>query len=107
MRRICVLVAVTTGWLACGATLPRVTPDVAETTGIPFHTLATGRERYASKCGGCHPLYAPASRTDAEWEHEVTEMRDRARLADDDVRAILAYLQAMNPTVDEPEQTRE
>jgi len=96
MRTVLILFFVAGGWLACSATLPRVTTDVAEREGVPFETLVAGRHRYIAKCGGCHPLYAPASRTDAEWEHAVAEMRELARLTEEDFRAILAYLQAVN-----------
>lgn len=97
MRRALVLLTTAAGWLACGATLPRVTPDMAAAVGVSFDTLSEGRERYAAKCGGCHPLYPPESRADAEWTREVEEMRERSKLTDNDVQAVLAYLQTMNP----------
>lgn len=95
MKRIFLLLGVV-GGLACGASFPRVTWEMAEESGIPLETLEKGRQRYLAKCGGCHPLYLPAERTDEQWVEDVEKMRSLARLTPEDVSFLLAYLQTVN-----------
>jgi hypothetical protein len=86
------------GLVACAATLPQVTLQDADTTGIALADLKEGRRRYVNKCGGCHPLYAPSAYPGAVWNEQVEEMRGRAHLTDEDKRLILTYLQGMSPS---------
>jgi len=87
------------GIAACaGIVLPR--PSEADLPAAqlvsPEATLATlheGRSRYLASCAACHQAYAPASRSDVEWRHEVAEMSARAHLSSDDQRLILTYLE--------------
>lgn len=96
MTRVFVLLVGVVGGLACGASFPRATPEIAEKSGLPLETLEKGRQRYLVKCGGCHPLYSPAERTDDQWAEDVEEMRSLARLTPEDVHFILTYLQTVN-----------
>jgi mono/diheme cytochrome c family protein len=82
--------------LGCAGSLPQVTVEDAEGTGIPLGDLRAGRERYVAKCSGCHELHPPGAYDDARWAREVEAMAERVRLEDQDRRAILLYLQSMN-----------
>jgi mono/diheme cytochrome c family protein len=70
---------------ACDAALPE--PD------------STGATLYATRCAGCHRLYAPGSLTAAMWEVTVTRMQgELARrglppLTADEQAALLDYLE--------------
>jgi mono/diheme cytochrome c family protein len=84
------------GLLACAAGLPAVTALDADVAGVPIAELQRGRDVYVAKCSGCHRLYSPAEYDDAAWDAHVHGMRDRAKLTDGDVAAIVAYVTAMN-----------
>lgn len=70
---------------ACDASLPE--PDSA------------GATLYATRCAGCHRLYAPGAQTAAMWEVTVTRMQgELARrgvppLTADEQATLLAYLE--------------
>lgn len=79
---------------ACAPALPEVTRADAERSGRDFETLTAGRRLYADKCGGCHRLFAPGSRTLAEWDAELVEMRDRAHLTPAQSETLRTWLSA-------------
>jgi mono/diheme cytochrome c family protein len=72
------------GAAACDARLPE--PDSA------------GAQLYATRCSGCHRLYAPGSMTAPMWQVSVTRMqgelvrRGVAPLTRDEETTLLAYL---------------
>jgi len=53
---------------------------------------ATPGEAFAQRCSACHRAYDPASRTAAQWDHDLDRMKDRAGLAPDQVEAIRNWL---------------
>ncbi len=91
-------VCVLTVLLGCAAALPMATEQDARVAGVPLPDLHEGRERYVAKCSGCHRLYAPADYDDNEWTVHVPAMRQKARLSDSDIVAILGYVTAVNGT---------
>ena len=93
------LMAVTlalSGLIACAAGLPMVTALDAQVAGVPLDELRGGRDVYVAKCSGCHRLYPPIDYDDAAWDAQVHGMRKKAKLGDEDIAEILAYLTAMN-----------
>ncbi len=62
--------------------------------------VARGAEEYGATCGRCHNPRSPVERSDRDWVIIVNHMRARAGLTGQQVRDILAFLQAMNH--DEP-----
>ena len=72
------------GAAACDARLPA--PESA------------GAQLYATRCSGCHRLYAPGSMTAPMWQVSVTRMqgelarRGVAPLTPDEETTLLAYL---------------
>lgn len=82
---------------ACGVDVPRATAlDVARAAqtrpGTTLAELEQGRSLYLAKCTNCHRPIAPRSITPATWPAHVEEMRERARLSDDEHAAIVLYL---------------
>jgi mono/diheme cytochrome c family protein len=65
--------------------------------GITVAELGRGRDLYLGRCGGCHTLVAPEAHSDAEWPGLVGEMKERAKLEDDEQRLVTAYLIAASP----------
>ena len=51
---------------------------------------AAGRKVYVGKCARCHELYEPSQYNDAAWQGWMTRMQRKARLSDDQYRALLA-----------------
>ena len=56
-------------------------------------TIAAGSAIYSAKCGRCHRLYPAAAFTAAKWEKNVEDMAPRARLTDEERKAVLAFVQ--------------
>ncbi len=82
--------------LGC-ASAQLVAPDVGA-TAANRETLVHGRKLFVAKCGGCHPLHAPSSLSDAEWLQvlDEKEMAAKAKLKPADREAVLAYVTAVN-----------
>ncbi len=85
MSRRVLLLALAVALAACDARLPD--PDTP------------GAQLYATRCGGCHRLYAPASLTAEMWKVTVARMQgELARrgvppLTSEEQATVLAYLQ--------------
>ena len=82
-----------------GSALPEPTTADANrgSTQFPDVTLAElqrGRSLYQSRCGSCHALKRPAELPAAQWQHEVSNMRENngVKLSDAEARAIVRYL---------------
>jgi mono/diheme cytochrome c family protein len=83
---------------ACaGATLPPVSAsDAARASvrwpGTDHAQLDAGRAIYLERCSSCHVPVDPASIAADEWPEHVAEMRERAKLGDDEVAKVERYL---------------
>jgi cytochrome c5 len=88
--------------IACGASQhPHATAaDVAaaqkQRAGVTLQDLEQGRSLYLSRCGACHALVDPKSVAASKWPHEVAEMKQRAKLSDEQVERISLYLFAVS-----------
>jgi hypothetical protein len=85
---------------APSALLPAPTSGDASriSTRFPRATLAElehGRNLYSKRCSSCHELFEPARFDGKRWQTELSQMRDRAGLRDDEERLILQYLSAV------------
>jgi len=56
--------------------------------------LHSGRDLYARKCGACHILHPASKMTLDEWQNEITKMKRKVQLDEQDVRLIEIYLSA-------------
>jgi mono/diheme cytochrome c family protein len=59
-------------------------------------SVADGARVYGAVCGGCHNARSPLERSDRDWVTITNHMRVRANLTGDQVRTVLAFLQATN-----------
>ncbi len=57
-----------------------------------LESLADGRARYVSKCGGCHQLYEPERHAPDAWPRTLDSMSARAKLTEEDRARIEQYL---------------
>src|SRR5262249_42638580 len=85
--------------VACVPEVPRFGAEQLEAvrTNWPQTTeqdLVRGRQLYQAKCGGCHALEAPESRTPKQWDEALDEMAMRARMTDADREDVFRYLWA-------------
>ncbi|HET8963775.1 MAG TPA: hypothetical protein VFM99_07755 [Chitinophagales bacterium] len=62
------------------------------TSGNSLDSLITGRNLYISKCASCHSLYLPTQYTLHEWEINVNEMEEKAKLNSTQKELIFNYL---------------
>lgn len=58
--------------------------------------VAEGARVYGSTCGRCHNARSPLEREDRAWVTIMNHMRVRANLTGDELRDVLAFLQATN-----------
>lgn len=80
----------------CGGNLPLPTAEhksYAETRWQGKNVnLDLGRDMYIEKCSGCHSLIAPTKFGEEKWVEEIKEMKEKAKLTDDEEFAILTYV---------------
>jgi len=94
--------------VGCASTVPLPTEREVTTARrtdptATVESLKHGRERYVTKCSGCHSLHSPRDKTPAEWPLVLDEMSERAKCGADERRAIEQYLLAVDET---PEASR-
>jgi len=58
--------------------------------------VAEGARVYGAMCGRCHNPRSPLERSDGEWVSIINHMRVRANMTGEQVRNVLAFLQATN-----------
>jgi hypothetical protein len=56
--------------------------------------LELDRRLYADRCSGCHRLYRPQQYPENEWPEQVTNMRRKAHLTDEEVTHITRYVRS-------------
>lgn len=98
-----VLVALALALVACASSplAPVVTAQHlqrarAERPETSLAELDAGRTLYTRRCAGCHTLVDPRTITAGQWPAEVTEMRERAKLDDEQVETLVRYLVAVS-----------
>ena len=65
-------------------------------TAQDSEALAEGARVYGAMCGRCHNPRSPLERDDRDWATIINHMRVRANMTGEQVRDVLAFLQAMN-----------
>jgi cytochrome c5 len=84
---------------ACGAALPRVTPEFAvqaqqhDTTATEAR-LQAGRDLYVTRCSSCHSPVDPTAYTDREWPSWIHRMAAKAHVDPSQEALIFTYLKA-------------
>lgn len=67
---------------SCGGSKPASGPNLsaaqAKYPGYSLTDYTAGQALYAENCGRCHPAYAPASHTEAQWAMWVPKMVPKA-----------------------------
>ncbi len=58
--------------------------------------VAEGARVYGAVCGSCHNARSPLERSDRDWVTIINHMRVRANMTGEQVRNVLAFLQATN-----------
>lgn len=58
--------------------------------------VAEGARVYGTTCGRCHNARSPLERSDRDWITIIAHMRVRANMTGEQVRNVLAFLQATN-----------
>jgi mono/diheme cytochrome c family protein len=79
---------------ACGTALYVPTQTDADQTGIPADSLMMGRKLYVDHCGSCHNLYLPEKFTKQHWLKELPEMRQKAKISEQEARLIRNFILA-------------
>ena len=102
MRRFAWSIVVTAG---CVSAVPLPTEREAATARrtdptATIESLKHGRDRYVTKCSGCHSLYAPRDKTASEWPPVLEKMSVKAKCGEEERRAIEQYLLAVVGTPD-------
>ncbi|MFA3783114.1 hypothetical protein ABRY23_08635 [Melioribacteraceae bacterium 4301-Me] len=53
---------------------------------------SNGEKLYYNKCSGCHRLYKKDEFTKSKWKDIMVVMKEKAKLSDDETKAILNFL---------------
>lgn len=83
---------------ACAGSAPPVvnagdaSRAAARWPGTDQAQLEAGRAIYIERCSSCHMPIDPATIAADEWPSHVAEMRERAKLGDDEVAQLERYL---------------
>ena len=64
----------------------------ASTDAVKQNELLRGRKLYVNHCGGCHNLHLPKEYTASQWEKNMDEMQDRAKITDGEKQLIFEFL---------------
>ncbi len=99
--RYVVLAVLVAGGCMSGRMLPVAGPDdmargVKHYPDLTRAQLEQGRTLFAGHCGSCHQPPRPTSKPAAEWPGHIREMKDRARLTDDQIDLIERYVVTMS-----------
>jgi hypothetical protein len=78
----------------CGSALYVPTAADQDRTGFMLDSLSEGRKLYIGHCGSCHTLFLPAQYNSVEWEKNVNEMQEKAKITDSQKSKILSYLKS-------------
>lgn len=65
---------------------------------IELEFLQQAHKLYINKCGSCHFLYRPYQFTLEKWKKELPEMKDEAKLSQEEYNSIFNYIMAMQQT---------
>jgi len=79
---------------ACSPALYMPSMTDASRVGISTDSLMIGRNLYTNHCGSCHNLHLPEQYTRAHWEKEMTEMKRKAKITDNEAKLIANFLLA-------------
>ncbi len=83
--------------VSCGSSYkaPPITPQLAKISPAPVTELERGFFIHQAKCAKCHAFENPADYEVRELSQEIMpQMARKAKLADTDEKAVLAYLLA-------------
>lgn len=75
--------------------VPNPTPAMASQSGTSLERLKHGHVTYMLKCGECHNYMIPDELDVDEWEDAMPKMIRHAGLAEEDEKAVLAYVLAV------------
>ncbi len=79
---------------ACSPALYIPTMDDAIRTKVSADSLTLGRTLYINHCGSCHNLHLPEHYTRKQWEKELPEMQQKAKISDEDAKLIRNFVLA-------------
>ena len=77
------------GCVSTATLVPPVDPGMVNAT-----MLTEGRRIYLRRCTSCHSPEPVNGYTFAEWQHQVDEMREEAKIKPEEEGKLLAYLRA-------------
>lgn len=93
-RRTAVSVSAILAGMAAMAASAILAPS--DLPGQEVSPVASGAAVYGDMCGRCHNPRSPLERSDRDWVTIVNHMRIRGNLTGNQVRQVLAFLQATN-----------
>src|SRR5438045_1560382 len=104
MKKIAYVLLILTGIYCCTPKLAPTSSGFTEadvTRGKTFWSecnmekLTAARTLYTNKCGTCHSLKSPDSRSEEAWRKIVPPMAQKAKLTQEEQDMVLAYVLTM------------
>lgn len=93
-------------WIAMAASVATLAalPSVVAAQDTTANAIAEGARVYGATCGRCHNPRSPLERSDRDWVTIANHMRVRANLTGEQVRSVLAFLEATNNNPAQPSE---
>jgi hypothetical protein len=66
---------------------------------VTIGTLNEAHKLYVNKCGSCHFLYRPYQFSKEQWAHLMPDMKEEAKLTDQEYELLLKYVAIMQESV--------
>jgi len=79
-------------------------PSTVAAQDAQSNAIAEGARVYGATCGRCHNPRSPLERSDRDWVTIANHMRVRANLTGQQVRSVLAFLEATNNDPAQPSE---
>ena len=80
--------------ISCSPSLYLPKEEDVSLTGYSLDTLLMGRKLYINKCSSCHNLFLPQQFNKEDWENILSEMKESAKINDQETNSIKIYLQS-------------
>lgn len=92
---LAVLAAAALWLISCTSSIPKPTAMHRQWTREHYGAeidVERGYTLYVANCSGCHSLYPPSQYADSTWARVFPEMRNKAKLNQEDAGLVLAYI---------------
>lgn len=102
MKKLCILIFISTVIVACSAkafapTDQQLSAMQKKVPGITLESAKAGYKLYSEKCASCHQLFRPSKYTIAQWDNILPKMFLKAKVSSEEQRKLIEdYVHALS-----------